>query len=131
LPLGAQWNKHITVMRRLIATILAICLGILLPAAAMPVRVCLLDPAERSENCCGSCTTEHQDCCADLETLPDAPMPGGNFETPGFVGYASPAVSVVLPRIPERIAPAPCFALARKGIGPPAGRLAVLNVWRL
>ncbi len=118
-------------MRKLMATILAICFGILLPAAAMPARVCLLDPSERSEDCCNTCTTGRQDCCADLKTLPDAPMPGGNFETPAFVGYAIASIIAEPPRIPESIAPPPWHARPRTGIGPPAARLAVLNVWRL
>jgi hypothetical protein len=118
-------------MCKWIATILAICLGILLPAAAIPLRICLLDPSERFEDCCNTCTTGRQDCCADQKTLPDAPMPGGNVETPAFVGYAIPPVIEAPPGIPARIAPPPCFARPRTGIGPPAARLAVLNVWRL
>jgi len=38
---------------------------------------------------------------------------------------------VLLPRIPETIAPPPCFAQPRAGIGPPTDRFAVLNVWIL
>lgn len=118
-------------MRKLMVTILAICYGILLPAAGMPLRVCLLDAMERSVDCCDDCSDESKDCCVDVETLPDSPMPGGNFETPAFVGYAIPFVMTELPSIPESIVPPPCFERPRTGIGPPAERLAVLNVWRL
>lgn len=118
-------------MRKLTAAVLAICFGILLPAAAMPVRFCLLDPADRSEDCCGTCPTRDRDCCADLEILPEAPMPGGFFETPVFSGYIIPADLGVLPAIPASMVPPPCFPPLRAGIGPPTARLAVLNVWRL
>lgn len=118
-------------MHNLIATILAVCLGIVLPAAPIPVRVCLLDPAEQTEDCCGTCSTSDEDCCVHSEVLPDSPLPAGNFETPAFVGYAIPPMMAELPLIPERILPPPCFERTPTGIGPPAARLAVLNVWRL
>lgn len=118
-------------MRNLIATILAICLGILLPSAPIPVRVCLLDPAVRSEDCCGTCSASDKDCCVDTEVLPDSTLPAGSFETPAFVGYVIPPLMAELPLIPERILPPPCFARTPAGIGPPAAWLAVLNVWRL
>lgn len=118
-------------MRKLMVTILAICYGILLPAAGMPLRVCLLDAMERSVDCCDDCSDDSKDCCVDVETLPDSPMPGASFETPAFVGYAIPFVMTELPCIPVRIVPPPCFERPRTGIGPPAERLAVLNVWRL
>jgi hypothetical protein len=118
-------------MRRLIATMLAICLGILLPSAAMPVRVCLLGSEERSDHCCNSCNDTRQDCCADLDLLPDSPLPGGLFETPAFVGYAIPSISTEPHGIITHIPPPPCFTRLPTGIGPPTARLAVLNVWRL
>ena len=118
-------------MRKLMPLILAVCLGILLPTAATSLRVCLLDPAERSENCCDDCSSGTEDCCVDSDGLPDAPLPGGNFETPAFVGYAIPPAMAELPGILGRPIPPPCIARPRTGIGPPMARLAVLNVWRL
>lgn len=117
-------------MRKLMVTLLAICFGILLPTAAMPVRVCLLHPAEQAEDCCGT-STSLENCCVDLGTLASAPLPGRILETPLFVGCAIPFLVAELPDIPEAIAPSPCFAQPRTGIGPPTARLAVLNVWRL
>lgn len=118
-------------MRKFTATILVICLGMLLPVAAMPVRICLLDLEERTDDCCRTCPSDSNDCCADLDPLPDTSIPGGNFETPSFVGYAIPPTLATLPLIPERIALPRCHARPPTGIGPPAARLAVLNVWRL
>ena len=118
-------------MRKLTATILVICLGILLPAAAIPVRICLLDLEERKDDCCNTCSSDNEDCCADLAPIPDAPVPNGNFETPPFIGFALPPSMVELPPIPERIVPPPCHARPPTGIGPPTARMAALNVWRL
>lgn len=118
-------------MRKVLAIILATCLGVLLPAAAAPLRVCLLESCEQSEDCCNCCSTGLQDCCADVKVLPDSPMPGGNFETPAFVGYAIPKVMAELPGIPVSITPRIDFTQVRTGIGPPTARLAVWNVWRL
>lgn len=118
-------------MRNFTATILVICLGILLPAAAMSVRICLLDAEERTEDCCRTCPSDSGDCCADLEPLPHAPVPDGNFETPAFLGYAIPPTLATLPLVPERIIPPSCHARPPTAIGPSTSRLAVLNVWRL
>jgi hypothetical protein len=97
----------------------------------MPLRVCLLDPAERSEDCCSSCPASDRHCCVDSEGLPDSLLPAGNFETPAFAGYAIPPTMADSPPMPERILPQFCHARPLSGIGPPAARLAVLNVWRL
>lgn len=118
-------------MRRLAAIIMAVCYGILLPAAAMPVRICLLDQGERTDDCCRTCPSGSNDCCTDLDPLPDAPVPDGNFETPAFLGYAIPTALASMPLIPERIALPSCLARRPAGTGPPTARLAVLNVWRL
>ena len=113
------------------AAILMFCLGALLPLAATPLHVCLLDPAERTAGCCDNCTAGDHECCADMEAIPDALMPAGSQATPAFVGYALPPAMALMPRIPEKIVPLPCFAQPRAGIGPPTDRFAVLNVWRL
>lgn len=118
-------------MRKVLAIMLATCLGVLLPAAAVPLRVCLLEPWEQTEGCCDSCPTGQLDCCADLKVFPDSPMPGGNFESPAFVGYAIPRAMAELPGIPVSITPRLVFMQVRTGVGPPAARLAIWNVWRL
>lgn len=118
-------------MSKLMTIILAICFGIQLPTAAMPVRVCLLDPEERTENCCRDCPSDSKDCCAELDRLPDAPVPDPNFSTPPFVGYVIPsAIADVLP-MPVRIVTPPRHEQPPSGIGPPTTRLCVLNVWKL
>jgi hypothetical protein len=118
-------------MRKLTAIILTICFGMLLPAAGLPVRVCLLDSADQPEDCCNTCKSDRQDCCADFQPLPDTPMPGVNLETPAYVGYVILPTMAEVPRIPATIAPPPWCAKPRTGVGPPTARLAVLNVWRL
>lgn len=123
--------RYLVAMRKIMATILAVCFGILLPAAAIPVRVCLLHPGDLSGECCGNCATSHQDCCTDFKTVPYSTMPDGHFETPAFAGYVIPDFWAELPCIPESIAPPPCFARPPTGIGTPMAHRAVLNVWRL
>ena len=118
-------------MLKFMASFLAICLGILLPVAAMPLRVCLLEQTERSEDCCGTCSTSDKHCCVDSEGLPDSLLPAGNYEAPAFVAYPLPPRVADLPPVPERILPPPAHARAPTGMGPPTARLAVLNVWRL
>jgi hypothetical protein len=118
-------------MRRFTAIILVICFGILIPAAATPIRICLLDPEERTGDCCRTCSSDSNECCADLAPLPDTSIPNGNFETPSFVGYPIPYTLATLPLIAERIALPSRHARPAAGIGPPTARLAALNVWRL
>jgi hypothetical protein len=118
-------------MRRCMAAVLVFCLGALLPLAATPLHVCLLDAAEQSAGCCDNCTSGAHDCCAEVRLLPDALMPSGSQTDPALVRSVVPHAMVLLPRIPETIAPPPCFAQPRAGIGPPTDRFAVLNVWIL
>ena len=118
-------------MRKFTATFLLICLGIMLPVAAMPVRICLLEPEERTDNCCNTCTSDTGDCCADVDPLPELLLQDGNFEMPEFTGYALPPTMMDLPIIPKQILPPSCLARAPTGIGSTTARLAALNIWRL
>lgn len=120
-------------MRKLMVTIVALCLGLLLPMAAMPVRVCLLSEAQRAEDCCPDCATKDKDksCCIQSDGLPDSPLPAAGVDAPVFAGYPLPPGMAELPENPEHIAPAPRVAPRQTGAGPPARCRAVLNVWRL
>lgn len=118
-------------MRKLTATILLIFLGILLPVAAMPVRICLLDPEERTDDCCRTCNSDSKDCCSDVDPLPELTPPDGNFETPVFLGYALPPTIVDFVLVPQRVVVPACYARPPTKIAETTARLAVLNVWRL
>lgn len=117
-------------MRGMMVAILMTCLGILLPVAAVPLHVCLLDPAEQSLGCCDDCLPGEKDCCRDVEALPDAPMPGESVEAPAFVGFAVAFFTLDWPAVSECPAP-PGFAATAARAGPTSARLAVLNVWRI
>jgi hypothetical protein len=110
---------------------LLIILGILLPVAAMPVRICLLDLEERTDDCCRTCNSDSKDCCEDVDPLPELAPPDGNFETPAFLGYALPPTIVDFVVVPQRIVVPACYARPPTRIAQTTARLAVLNVWRL
>ena len=79
-------------MRRLIALLLLACLGMMIPLAGSPLRLCLLENrllvggsqcAGEKDLCCPDCGDHHEDpCCVQLEELPDAPVPGIPDELP-------------------------------------------------
>ena len=119
------------VMFRLSAILTILCLGCLLPVAASPLRVCLLDLEERTADCCADCGEEDKDCCLDVQPIPPGPLAKGFFELPDFsvqlldtcfaLPAAPPEIFAFLPRMAR---PPPCC-------GPPSAHRALLNVWRL
>ena len=127
-------------MQRVIAAFLLACLGMMLPTAASPFRVCFLDQqilmAEGGPDseCCPDCTRESDEddpCCVDLEALPDAPAPQPSIGLP-------PAINTFICEhpilAPLRIArDRKVFARPERIRGPtsPAAHRAVLGVWRL
>lgn len=121
----------LTKVNGIIATLLLICFGMMLPAAAMPVRVCLLEEKDRVPDCCSTCHTERRDCCADLDQMPDATVPGGLFVPPAFSGFQLPFFEPV--RTTEIAADD--FPSHRhppiRGPDSPAAFRSVLGVWRL
>jgi hypothetical protein len=124
-------------VRKGIAVLLLACFGMLIPAAALPLRVCMLEKRVLSTevhsdaNCCSDCTRETDDrepCCLDLDAIPDSPVP-------------QPSLSSIVIDLPtEALAAPPWIDLSHgvlaltvliRGPVPPAARRAMLGVWRL
>ena len=122
----------------MLAVLLLFCVGMMIPASASPVRVCLLELQLKSKpseaKCCTDCSrgSEQPDpCCHDLEELPDAPAPQLPTGLP----------PVVITDLPSSICRNPvmkeldlgCFAVSEPIRGPtsPAAYRAVLGIWRL
>jgi hypothetical protein len=129
-------------MRRAIAALLLACLGILIPLAATPVRLCLLEHrllvpggsgcgAEKSP-CCPDCGDHHEvPCCVDLEDLPDAPAPAAPEGLPVIAAVDLPESLFRAP--PAVLVASSSFEAAVPIRGPdsPAAWRALLEVWRL
>jgi hypothetical protein len=131
-------------MRKLVAALLLVCFGILIPLAASPVRVCLLDgtvtsaafPADScgERECCPDCDRDADPgapCCVDLDELPDSSVPHPPVELP-------PAVFAELPQhaCPEVALAEPVRVVftrseSIRGTDSPTAYRAVLGVWRL
>ena len=127
-------------VRKVMAVLLLACFGILLPTAASPVRVCLLEnrilisEVDSDSNCCSDCTRETDErnsCCMDLEALPDASAPQPSVELPPIIitelqiAAIPPPMSVDLCRWID----APSGTI--RGPTSPAAYRAVLSIWRL
>ena len=129
-------------MRRVIAALLLACLGMMVPLAATPVRLCLLEhrllmpvssecEAKKSK-CCPDCGDHHEEpCCVDLEDLPDAPPPSFPEGLPAIAAIDLPEPVFVLP--PVVLVDDSIFEAAVPIRGPdsPSVRRALLEVWRL
>jgi hypothetical protein len=127
-------------VQKVIAVLLLACLGILIPAAASPLRVCMLEKRVPSTevhsdaNCCSDCTRETDDrepCCMDLDALPDSSVPQPSLSLP---------TTIVIDLPVELLSPPPWIELGHgflaltepiRRSAPPAARRAVLGVWRL
>lgn len=129
-------------MRRVIAALLLVCLGIMVPLAAMPVRLCLLEhrvlvPGAseckvKKSKCCPDCGGHHQKpCCVDLEEMPDATAPSVPEGLPAIVAIDLPAPVFVLP--PAVLVEDSTYEAAVPIRGPdsPSAWRARLEVWRL
>ncbi len=103
----------------------------IVPLAALPVRVCLLPDAERTEDCCKKCPSTHGDCCADMDTLPEIPTPGTSTEIPPFI--AVELLSYLVEELPEvpRQSQTPAFSQPIRGPDTPAAYRSVLSVWSI
>lgn len=106
-------------------------LALLLPWAQAPLRVCMLDPGERSEDCCSECPDQSQDCCMDVDLLPDLLPPETGLIPPALMAGDLPwidscpcfASSELLPRRVPATQPSRPVPISQ--------RLAILSVWRL
>jgi hypothetical protein len=133
-------------MRRLLAAFLTVCLGILIPVAASPMRFCFLDDSvllpgfatygetsTHKDKCCPDCggTEQGESCCLDLKKLPDAEFPTGPVVLP----------SLVCCELDVRIAVPPCPviwmesahvpATPIRGPDSPGSWRALLSVWNI
>jgi hypothetical protein len=130
-----SWNDM--PVRKLIAALLLVCFGILIPMAASPVRICTLEEnhlvADVSK-CCSGCdreTEEHDPCCLELEALPDASAPQPSVELP----------PLIVSELPQSLLPGPTILVLCnltdsqsapiRGANSPAAYRAVLGIWRL
>ncbi len=127
-------------VQKLIAALMLVCFGVLLPTAAASVRVCLLEErvliGEFGDDaaCCSDCsreTEERDPCCMDLEALPDSAVPEASVELPAVPISDLPQNAVIL-----AVAVIPCGKVfvcteAIRGRASPAAHRAVLNHWRL
>lgn len=103
----------------------------IVPLAALPVRVCLLEEYELTEDCCKKCPSTHGDCCADMDTLPETPTPGTSTEIPPFI--AVELLSYLVEELPEilRLPQTPAFSQPIRGPDTPAAYRSVLSVWSI
>jgi len=118
-------------MRKVFATLLLVCFGMIVPLAGQPLRVCLLEMKERQEDCCKKCHTEHKDCCAEVGEIPDAPLPGTPLDVPPFIGFVLPVFEAACP---VEIVPAQVtvgYLPPIRGPDSPGAFRSVLNIWRL
>ncbi|MBK1818363.1 hypothetical protein JIN84_22280 [Luteolibacter yonseiensis] len=122
--------------------LLLVCFGAMLPTAASPIRVCLLEtgvPEEAPSNkkagkseCCDECEThQHEECCAELKSVPDSTLPDWHVEMPDMAVVdlpplvsAGPAVWFVAGAVFHPSAPI-------RGPDPQGCRRALLAVWRI
>jgi hypothetical protein len=122
----------------MLAALLLFSVGILIPAAASPVRICFIELAlvchQDDSKCCSDCgqdSDQPDPCCLEIEELPDSSTPGQPIELPAAV------IAAVLESphsCPERKASGrDSFARSTPIRGPtsPAAYRAVLGIWRL
>lgn len=129
-------------MKRVIAAFLLACLGMMIPLAGSPLRLCLLENrllvggskcgAEEKDPCCPDCGDHHEDpCCVELEEMPDVPVPSAPDELPAPPVMDLPEAAFVAP--PPVLAASSVHLAATPIRGPdtPAAHRAWLGVWRL
>lgn len=121
-------------MRRLLACLLLLCVGISFPVAAGGLRLCLnacsIQTLEAS-GCCGErggLPADEPDCCVEWEKAPDATTPPVPPESPSVPTRTLDRVAIhplpVFDRLPHLGSPS-------ERIRGPASRRAMLAIWRL
>lgn len=119
-------------MRKFFTVLLLVCLGMVLPLAAVQTRVCLLNAKERQEDCCTKkCDPDRDNCCAVKDKAPDSPAPGGSMEIPPFVPVEIPVFEPGLQAEAPLVLLAPRFSQPIRGPDSPAAFRSILSVWRL
>ena len=124
-------------MRRAIAALLLACLGMMIPLAASPVRICLIEneiKAAAEAPCCPKCEKEPghgSDCCMQVDELPDAPPAGFPEGVPPLIAVDLPVQGFILPAV--ELVPLEVFSAGAPIRGPdePCKLRAKLGVWRL
>jgi hypothetical protein len=136
---------HNSVIRRVTATFLLLCMAFMVPASASSVRVCFIEDAvllpgwdakeaggSEKPKCCPDCDgKEDGHCCMDVKKLPDAPEPSAPiFLSPVFLSL--PTLEVCLPPCPVTEADRP-FVPSTPIRGPdlPQEWRALLGVWNI
>jgi hypothetical protein len=139
-------NQFTKPMRRVVAALLTMCLGILIPVVASPMRVCFLDDSvllpgfttygespTHKDKCCPKCgdTEEGDSCCLDLKKLPDAEHPSGPLVLPSLVCLKLDDRTIV-PSCPVTwIESAHVPATPIRGPDSPGSWRALLSVWNI
>jgi hypothetical protein len=137
LDLATLW-LIVTAVRKLMATFLLICVGLLIPASASPVRFCLLELAlnfsPADAKCCSDCSrgTELPDpCCVDLEEMPDSTAPQTPIELPPAIVTEVPAGLCPIHATTRVVGGNLLVSTPIRGPTSPAAYRAVLGIWRL
>jgi len=126
-------------MRKVVAMLLLICVGIMIPASASPARICFLEfglkSCQAESKCCPDCNRDSglpDPCCMDLEELPDAPAPQLPVELPAAAGADVPASFCAARRVlTEHYWERSFVSKPIRGPTSPAAYRAVLGIWRL
>ncbi|WP_035607357.1 hypothetical protein [Haloferula sp. BvORR071] len=103
----------------------------LIPLAASPVRICLVE-TKAAASCCAKCKQKHTpECCLDVERLPKAQPPATPVGLPPAAAIDLPPVVFELP--PVNLVPLAAFDWFEPIRGPdtPCCLRARLGVWRL
>lgn len=131
-------------VRQFLAAWLLVCFGAMLPTAASPIRVCLLETRvsegtssakkaeEKKSECCDDCGThQHEECCAELKSVPDSTLPNWHVEMPDMVVVDLPPLVTAGP--PVRLVTDAAFhpSVPIRGPDSQGCRRAMLAVWRI
>lgn len=120
-------------MRRAIAVFLLACLGMLVPLAATPVRICLLETKAAKTTCCPKCHQEPKHdpaCCLEIEQQ-EAPLPGFPEGLPAVIAIDLPPPVFDLPPVELLPVAVPGMFEPIRGPDTPCRHRAILGVWRL
>jgi hypothetical protein len=106
----------------------------MLPVAAMPLRVCLLEDKRVDPDCCSDCDRQsdgRDPCCMDVDPLPDSQTPQPLIVLPPVIVIDLPETTILKPVMME--SGCDIFELSEPIRGPtsPAAYRAVLGVWRM
>lgn len=128
-------------MQRLVAAILLACLGMMIPLAGSPLRLCLLENrllvggsacGGEKDPCCPDCGDHHEEpCCVELEEMPDVPVPPAPDELPAPTVMDLPDPAFVAPPLVLAAGSVHLAATPIRGPDTPAAHRAWLGVWRL